>query len=276
MGATLVWPALAVLGFVAVTGVVIALGTASTARYEFERNGVGAVQRTASGAARTDSHPAGRRTTTQPTGPAEAPAGARARPQALGVATRPAPTTGEGPGWWLVGENAAVLAGPFADQVDADWAAFAQGLPAVAVYGARCSDGSVAQRPSPIDRAWLDQLGEQLDRLPDDWNAVVSDTDPLTTLVVEITAALVEAGLPLHDPDGSVAGVSLLPEPTSAGVLVSWRPHERMTRHPLRGVAAAAGVLELMNGTLADVLAQQGFVVESYGDTGCWLVSALR
>jgi hypothetical protein len=94
---------------------------------------------------------------------------------------------------------------------------------------------------------------------------------------VEITAALVEAGLPLHDPDGSTAGgVSLLPEPSSAGVLVSWRPHERMTRHPLRGISAAANVLELMNGTLADVLAQQGFVVESYGDTGCWLVSALR
>src|SRR6476661_203209 len=36
MGATLGWPALAVLGFLVLTGVVVVLGTSSTARYEFE------------------------------------------------------------------------------------------------------------------------------------------------------------------------------------------------------------------------------------------------
>jgi hypothetical protein len=171
-----------------------------------------------------------------------------------------------------------VVAGPFADQVDADWAALADGLPAVAVFGARCSDGAVEPRPSPEERGWLNQLGTQLDRLPDDWNVVVSDTDPLTTLVVEIAAALVEAGLPLHDATGSdpSGGACLLPEPVSGGVLVSWRPHDRMTRQPVRGAAAGAGVQQLMNATLADVLVQQGFVVGPYGATGCSLVTALR
>jgi hypothetical protein len=264
-------PVLAMLGFLVATGVVIALGTSSTARYEFERNGVGRAQRPA---AHSASHPAGRRIAGGPDGATTA----QAQPQAVGVAVHPAATSGELPSWWLVGESMQVVAGPFADQVDADWAAMADRLPAVAVFGARCSDGAVELRPSPEERGWLNQLGTQLDRLPDDWNVVVSDTDPLTTLVVEIAAALVEAGLPLHDATESdpSGGVCLLPEPVSGGVLVSWRPHDRMTRQPLRGGAAGAGVQQLMNATLADVLVQQGFVVGPYGATGCSLVTALR
>jgi hypothetical protein len=271
MGTTFVEPVLAMLGFLVATGVVIALGTSSTARYEFERNGVGRAQQPAGHSA---SHPAGRRLAGRPDGAATA----QAQPQAVGVAVRPAATAAEGPSWWLVGESMQVIAGPFADQVDADWAALADALPAVAVFGARCSDGAVEPRPSPEERGWLKQLGQQLDRLPDDWNVVVSDTDPLTTLVVEIAAALVEAGLSLHDATGSdlSGGVCLLPEPGAGGVLVSWRPHDRMSRQPVRGAAAGAAVQQLMNATLADVLEQQGFVVGPYGATGCSLVTALR
>ncbi len=270
MGTTLIEPVLAGLGFLVATGVVIALGTRSTARYEFERNGVGQAHRSA--AHSTGTHPAGRRIAGRSDG------ATKTQPQPVGVAVRPAPTTGDVPSWWLIGDSMQIQAGPFPDQVDADWAALAGGLPAVALFGARCSDGTVAPRPSPEERAWLAQLGRQLDRLPDDWDAVVSETDPLTTLVVEVAAALVEAGLPLHDATGSdfSGGVCLLPEPGSGGVLVSWRPHDRMSRPPVRGAAAAAAVQHLMNATLADVLAEQGFVVGPYGATGCSLVTALR
>ena len=45
MGAMLVWPAVAVLGFCVFTAVVVVLGASSTARYEFERNGARQPQR---------------------------------------------------------------------------------------------------------------------------------------------------------------------------------------------------------------------------------------
>jgi hypothetical protein len=269
MGATLVWPAVAVLGFLLTIGVVVALGTTSTARYEFERNGAG--QTTRSAAYSTATHPAGRRIATPQAGTLDA----RTRTQTV---VRPAPAAANPPGWWLVGETAHVVAGPFDDRIDADWAAFAEGLRAVTVFGARCADGTVAARPSPEERAWFTQLGDQLDRLPDDWDGLLTDTDPLTTLVVEIAAALVEAGLPLADsagPDPS-GGVSLLPDPVSGGVLVSWSPHERMSRHAARGATAGAAVLQLMNATVADVLVELGFLVQPYGTAGCSLVTALR
>ena len=99
MGATLAWPAMAVLGFVVLTSLVVALGTSSTARYEFEHNGTRERQR-AGAAARA------------PTLPAAAPGAggrvpdAQAQPQAVDVAVRPAPAavTG-GPGWWLVDDR---------------------------------------------------------------------------------------------------------------------------------------------------------------------------
>ena len=272
MGATLVWPAVAVLGFLLFTGVVVALGTSSTARYEFERNGAGQPRRAAAHSAVTQ--PAGGRTTGRPAGATDA----QARPQAVGVAVRPAPSTGDAPAWWLVGESAQVLAGPFADQIDADWAALADGLPAVSVFGARRADGSIAVKPSPAERAWLGQLGAELDRLPEDWDELLSDTDPLTTLVVEVAAAVVEAGLPLQDlrQRDSAGGVCLVPEPGLRGVLVSWRPHDRMSLHQARGATADDAVQDLMNATIAEVLAQLRFVVEPYGATGCVLVTALR
>ena len=129
-----------------------------------------------------------------------------------------------------------MVAGPFADRIDADWAALSGGLPAVSVHGIRRADGGVTSRPSPEERAFLGELGEQLDRLPHDWDDLLTDTDPLTTLVVEVAAALLEAGLPLHD--DSQGGVCLLPETGVGGVLVSWRAHDRMSVHDVRGVAA--------------------------------------
>ncbi len=270
MGATMGWPAVAVLGFLLLTGVVVALGASSTARYEFERNA--ARERQRADALNSGTHPAGSRAG-QPTGTAQA----RTLPRAGAVAVRPARAqVASGPGWWLVDNTAQVLAGPFADRIDADWAAFADALPAVSVFGARRADGSVAVRPSPEERAWLVELGHQLDRLPPEWDELLDDTDPLTTLVVEVTAALVEAGLPLHDPEDSPAGgVFLMPEQTAGGVVASWRAHERMAVRHVRGGAAAATVRQSMNATIADVLANLGFVVEQFDETGASLVTAL-
>jgi hypothetical protein len=265
MGAMLAWP---VLGFVVLTLLVVALGTSSTARYEFEHNGTRERQR--AGTPAPAGHPAGRRFARR----AAAATGAQAVPQAVDVAVRPAaPATGA-PAWWLVDETERVVAGPFADQIDADWAALSYGLTAVSVHGLRRTDGRVASRPSPEERQFLVELGEQLDRLPHDWDALLTDTDPLTTLVVEVAAALLEAGLPLQD--DSQGGVCLLPETGVGGVLVSWRAHDRMSVHDVRGVAATETVAQSMNVAVADILWNLGFVVEPFDATGTALVTALR
>ena len=95
-----------------------------------------------------------------------------------------------------------VVAGPFPTRAEAGWAATEHAPGTVeTVYGVRRPDGRVKRRPSPQEWAWLAYLGEQLGRLPAEWEDVVDDEDPLTTLVVEVTAALAEAGLPLHDAD---------------------------------------------------------------------------
>jgi hypothetical protein len=271
MGATLAWPAVAVLGFVVLTCLVVALATRSTARYEFEHNGT----RERAGEPARSAHPAGTGALRRATGAARA----QARPRAVDLAVRPAPAAATGgPGWWLVDDSACVLAGPFADQVDADWAALAGALPAVSVHGIRRPDGGVTVRQSPEERAFLDELGKQLDRLPHDWDDLLDDTDPLTTLVVEVAAALVEAGLPLHDAaEGSPAGgVCLTPETAAGGVLVSWRAHDRMTVQDVRGSAATDTVQQSMNVAVADILWNMGFVVEPFGAAGTSLVTALR
>lgn len=270
---TLGWLTVEVLGFLLLTGVVVALGTRSTARYEFERNGTREPRR--SGVAGSSTHPAGSRTVRPP---ADAP-DARVGGQAVELAVRPSLTPAAGgTGWWLVDEDAQAVAGPFADRLDADWALLSEGLAAVAVHGIRGADGRVGVRPSPEERAWLGELGNQLDRLPSDWDALLSDTDPLTTLVVEVAAALVEAGLPLHDAaQGRPAGgVCLLPDSGGRGVLVSWRTHDRMGLHDVRGATATATVQQSMNAAVADVLADLGFVVEPVGPYGSCLVTALR
>ncbi|MGY1691102.1 hypothetical protein [Geodermatophilus sp. SYSU D01105] len=292
----LFWPAVAVLGFVALAAVVIVLGVSSTARYQFERN---QVQQQRAVPARTGPAPARTRAGSRPgadvpradagEGGATAPAGRRAHGAAVGVATHPAGKRAVAPGtaaaWWLVdgwgeGPGERVVAGPFADRIDADWAALSQDLSAsvVAVYGVQRADGALVRRQLPQDQAWLGELGEQLDRLAEEWTELMTDDDALTTLVVEVTAALVEAGLPLHDCEGQGAagGVCLTPVPGSGGILVSWHQHDRMSRQQVRGAAVDAAVQRTMNGAVADLLTQMGFRVDASGVAGCSLVTAVR
>jgi hypothetical protein len=179
-------------------------------------------------------------------------------------------------GWWLVVDEedgpGRIVAGPFPDRAEAGWAAGVHEHVAPEeirpVYGIRREDGVLNCRPSPQDRAWLAHLGEQLDRLPDDWDAGLSDDHPVTTLVVEVAAALSEAGLPLHDSTGAgsdAGGVCLTPEPGLGGVVVTWRQHDRMSVDQVHGAAADAMVQQVMNRALADVLRLRGFAVDAFG-----------
>lgn len=182
-------------------------------------------------------------------------------------------------GWWLVARSGGLdraVAGPFADRLEAEWTAGPDGLddhagpagPAGvrAVHGVARADGRISPRPSAEDWAWLAALGEQLDRLPEAWDAGMDEDEPLGTLVVEVVAALVEAGLALADPAGAGGGVGLLPEPGLGGLVLSWRQHDRMSRDRVHGVPAEAGVQELMTRTAADLLTLRGFRVEAFGD----------
>ncbi|MDP9428435.1 MAG: hypothetical protein M3Q47_05935 [Actinomycetota bacterium] len=241
-------PTVAVLGLVTLIGLVVALGRSSTARYESDR-------------ARE----------------------ARQHAEVPGETTHPA---GRGAsGWWLVDESgdqpgALVLAGPFPDRISADWAALSDGLPASAhaVYGLRGPDGALGRRPSPAERAWLAELGLQLDRLSEDWDELLSDADALTTLLVEVSAALVEAGFDLHDcaEDSPAGGVCLVPDPGRRGVLVSWRQHDRMSLERVRGAVVEVTVQRTMNAAIADVLTELGFPVTPVGTTGSHLVAATQ
>lgn len=177
-----------------------------------------------------------------------------------------------GTGWWLVDEDESgaerVLAGPFETRAEADWAtADAVAGAAHSVHGVRRADGVLARKPSPQEWAWLAHLGEQLDRLPEDWDEFLSETDPMTTLVVEVTAALAEAGLPVHDGLGrtggasALGGVCLTPAPVCGGVVVAWRQHDRMSVEQVHGPDLDTFVQATMNAALADVLAGFGFAV---------------
>jgi hypothetical protein len=176
-------------------------------------------------------------------------------------------------GWWLVVDETdgpcRIVAGPFPDRAEAGWAAGASELPDVRpVYGVGRADGGLDRRPSPEDWAWLAHLGEQLDRLPEDWDAEISDDDPLTTLVVEVAAALVETGLPLHDADAAgsgIGGVCLLPQPGLGGIVVAWRQHDRMSVDQVQGPATDAAVQHVMNAAVAEVLRLRGFEVDAFG-----------
>jgi hypothetical protein len=182
------------------------------------------------------------------------------------------------PGWWLVDADTHVVAGPFATRVDAALAGFASpGAAAdalVPAHGVPRADGSLAPRLSDDDRGWLMHLSEQLDRLADDWDALIDDADPLTGLVCEIAAAVTEAGLPLHDCAGRTAspqlgGVCLTPLPDEQGVVVTWTQHDRMALGGVRGHVADLAAQESMNCAVAAVLSAFGFAVEPFGhDSG--------
>src|SRR3712207_2266843 len=180
------------------------------------------------------------------------------------------------PGWWLVervgGGLDRVVAGPFADRTEAAWAAAVQS-PAGEVdpeYGVRAADGSLSRRPSPEERSWFELLEEQLDRLPEGWDAELPDDHPLATLVVEMTAALTDAGLPLHDARGAdpAGGVCLAPEPVLGGVVVTWRQHDR-TSLDTAGTETDTLVHQVMGRAVAEVLSLRSFAVEQLaGSTG--------
>lgn len=293
----LFWPMVSGFGFVVLAALVIALGSSSTARYEFERNRVQAArQQVAVPTGAGDAQPAGGPLDRAVGDPRAAADDGRAgmqqqgseRGMAVSVANHPAGKRvvepRSAPAWWLVDERGDqpgdILAGPFADRIEADWAALAGGLAdsARAAYGVqRGEDGALVRRQLPQERAWLSELGHQLDRLGEDWNALLTDEDALTTLVVEVASALVEAGLTLHDcaGDDPAGGVCLTPEAAHRGIVVSWHRHDRMGLEQARGPAMDAAVQRTMNAAIADLLGMSGFGVEPFGSAGCSLVTAV-
>lgn len=184
-----------------------------------------------------------------------------------------------GAGWWLVAEDADgrgghVLAGPYGERSEAAWDAATRETDdsdLQPVYGTRRPDGVLLRRPSPEDWAWLAHLGEQLERLPEDWDAAMSDSDPLGTLVVEVVGAVVDAGFALYDDATGAGGISLTPDPGVDGVIVAWQTSDRLSIDQVRGSAAAAGVAQVMTAALALVLDGLGYPVEGFG-TGSALV----
>ena len=189
-------------------------------------------------------------------------------------------------GWWLVLEeedgSGRIVAGPFPDRVEADWAAGASEHPGPLgvrpVHGTRRADGGLDRRPSPQDWAWLAHLEEQLDRLPAEWDSVLSDDDPLTSLVVEVAAALSEAGLHLYESTGAgyaVGGVCLTPTLGLGGIVVTWCQHDRMSIDQVHGADAGTAIQHVMNRALADVLVLRGFVVDPFGDSSGHIVRAV-
>jgi hypothetical protein len=181
-------------------------------------------------------------------------------------------------GWWLVVDAemgpGRVVAGPFRDRPEAAWAVACDpnGLAgARPVHGIRRPSGVLERRPSAEDWAWLADVGEQLERLPEGWDTDLPDDAPVTTLLVELAAAFVEAGLPLHDSssDGGYAGgVCLTPLPAISGILVAWRQHDRMSVDLVHGPDVDAGVQDVMNRALADVLRVRGFEVAEVDGLG--------
>ena len=276
-------PAVTVVAFLAVMGLVVVLARSSTARYEFERNRTEArVREPAVAAAAAGGGPAGgaHRSVGAGGSAAEAESGsARVAAVASGHPAGRSAASRAQPAWWLVDDLVDlaadepvldVVAGPFDDRIDAEWAALANGLAASVrpEHGVLRSDGGLAPREPARERAWLGQLGRELARLPEDWDAYLCDTDPLATLVVEVGAGLVEAGLPLYDCSDLPApgadptgGVCLTPDPASGGILVSWRAHDRMSVQQVRGTAVASAVQRAMTDALGDVLLRLGFAV---------------
>jgi hypothetical protein len=183
-----------------------------------------------------------------------------------------------GQGWWLVVDeedgSVRTVGGPFPDRGEASWAAglHPEGGSARPVFGTRRADGGLSRRPSPQDWAWLAELTDQLERLPEGWDATLAEDDPLVTLLVEVAAALLEAGLPLHDASGdrsAFGGACLSPEVVLGGIVVSWRQHDRMSIDRVHGPEMDAEIQPVMNRALADVLLVRGFEVYSIpGSTG--------
>lgn len=283
----MLWPTVTLVGWFAMAALVIVLGRGSTSRYEFERGSVPAqASPAAAGARDRASGSEGGRAAMAP--PAEG--AAQPEPRASAVATASHPAGRRMPGgtsaWWLVdgwdGEQAGpVVAGPFAGRFEAEWAALADGHPSSTrpAHGVQGPSGELLRRQTADERAWFAELGDSLDRLPDDWDGLLTEEDALTTLVVDVGAALLEAGLPLHDgaerepgADGPAGGVCLTPDLGTGGVLVAWRQHDRMDLQHVRGTAAGTAVRRTMTTAVAQVLTELGFELEPIGPWGCYRV----
>src|SRR5690349_16567639 len=142
-------PSLVLLGFVALIGVVILLGRSSTARFEgarfaFEGNGAAVLERAvvAASAGSVSSAPAPLDVPSR-----QLPAAAAGHPAGRGLSAARTAT------WWLTDDAAedpaaAVVAGPFDDRIDAEWAALANGLAAGVrpAYGVLGTDGVLIAR----------------------------------------------------------------------------------------------------------------------------------
>ena len=176
-----------------------------------------------------------------------------------------------GAGWWLVAEDmdgrgGHVLAGPYSERADAVWdAATSDAVDLQPVYGTRRADGVLLRRPSPEDWAWLAHLGEQLERLPENWDEAMSESDPLGTLVVEVVSALLDAGFALYDDATGAGGISLTPDPGLDGVIVAWQTSDRLSIDQVRGSVAPLAVAQAMTAALALVLDGLGYPVEGFG-----------
>ncbi len=189
------------------------------------------------------------------------------------------------PQWWVVDPAGRVLDGPCADRVEADHRrneqigklADAAGLPdgdpdaARSAYGVRRPDGTLDERQSPEEKAWLAHLADQLSRV---------SPSPHHDLAVGIGTALVESGFDLHhcaahDPRG---GVCLIPTSATtgerAGVLIGWTQHDRQSKEHVRGYHTYTDVQDTMNYALADVLTALGFTVHQFGEGSGHIVTA--
>ena len=280
----MLWPTVTLVGWLAMAALVIALGRGSTIRYEVERGSIRQPAATsaapgAGGAPGPDRQPAA--------AGGEDAAERQARATAVATASHPAGKRAQGgtSQWWLVDgvDGEQLVAGPFASRFEAEWAALADGHPASTrpAHGVEGPGGGLLRRQTPGERAWYAELGDHLDRLPDEWDGLLTEEDALTTLVVEVAAALIEAGLPLHDGserepggEGPAGGVCLTPDPGCDGVLVAWRQHDRMDVLGVRGTAAGTAVRRTMTAAVAEVLRELGFQVEPIGPWGCCRVTA--
>lgn len=274
-------PALFVLCFLALLGVVIALGRSATARYESDRHHADA-RRTEAVAAPVQSTVSTSVSAAIPGDRASAPQRGSLRQAPVIALERPAGPaliTPGTPSWWLM-EHDVVVAGPFAERMEAEWAALATGLDGSIhlAHGVLQSNGVLMSSEPLSEPACLVELGLQLARLPENWDAELSDDDPLATLVVEVAAALCQVGLSLHDSTaagGAVGGVCLIPEPGLGGIVLSWRQHDRVGVDHVHGATSDDVVHAVMNGALADVLRARGFVVDSFGGGSGHIVRAV-
>ena len=133
-------------------------------------------------------------------------------------------------------------------------------------------------------RAWrLTQTREGLDsdtavevaKLSDGWDGRLFPDHPLTVLAARITRSLVEAGFVLHDCAARLrtGGVCVTPSTGTGGVIITWTTHDVLVQDLTRA-SDNAGVHEVMNYAVADVLRELGWKVDGFGEATAHIVTA--